>query len=164
MLKKKKTGNSKDDQENYFTSGTDGGLCSVLLTPNLPFDLDYFEVFQSLMEILVEVYAKLMEWKPRTSSSAAIGTDRSLSREDITPSGQADSAFRDGINRIDSKIMKLISLLMKELDDISVKVTNDCLAEIDPLIFLKKEVEEKADDDDNATETGSSALISTVYE
>jgi hypothetical protein len=116
------------------------------------------------MEILVEVYAKLMEWKPRTSSSAAIGTDRSLSREDITASGQADSAFRDGINRIDSKIMKLISLLMKELDDISAKVTNDCLAEIDPLIFLKKEVEEKADDDDNAAETGSSALISTVYE
>jgi hypothetical protein len=101
-IKKKKV-SSKEEQDFYYSPLTflEVGTYSQLITPNLPFEVDYFEVFQSLMEVLLEIYAKFLQWKPKFGNNSAASTGPT----DPTTIVTNEAAYGDAIMRLDAKFM-----------------------------------------------------------
>ncbi|WAQ92462.1 hypothetical protein PtA15_16A370 [Puccinia triticina] len=59
----------------YSITLQDSGDPSFIYTPNIPFDLDYFEVWITLSDMLVEVYQKMIKFIDLSGgSSGSLGT------------------------------------------------------------------------------------------
>ncbi|KWU44913.1 hypothetical protein RHOSPDRAFT_4961, partial [Rhodotorula sp. JG-1b] len=106
----------------------DGGDSSMLFMPNIPFELDYFQVLTTTCEILVEIYTRIGSYLgPSTSSSSTT----SLSATGLFPQppmvarGAGSGALGlsptliDTVYKVDARLKKLISLLSKEIDTLA---------------------------------------------
>ncbi|KAJ8659971.1 hypothetical protein O0I10_004197 [Lichtheimia ornata] len=109
---------SKQKMKNIFrkargkeeTMVTEGGDFTHLIVPHVPFELDYFETFYTLTDILVDAYQKLLE-----------GSDG------------CTQAYFELVLKCDSKLKKIFALVTKELDGLARNAIKDELKLIDPL-------------------------------
>ncbi|KAI9254474.1 hypothetical protein BDA99DRAFT_518500 [Phascolomyces articulosus] len=109
---------SKQKMKNIFRKArgkddvayTDGGEYGHLMLPHVPFDLDYFETFYTLTDILVEAYQKLL-----------IGSEG------------CNQAYFELVLKCDSKLKKIFTLVTKELDSVARNAIKEELKLIDPL-------------------------------
>ncbi|CAG8448877.1 9465_t:CDS:2 [Dentiscutata heterogama] len=81
---------------------------------NTPFDLDYFQTFYTLCDMLVEVYNKLL-----------IGTNNI-----VAPN------FIESVLKVDGKFKKIISQVSKEVDTLARNNLKEELRIIDPIIMM----------------------------
>ncbi|CAG8509090.1 7410_t:CDS:2 [Acaulospora morrowiae] len=100
----------KDDDASFQESGE----YTYLFVPNIPFDLDYFQTFYTLCDILVEVYNKLL-----------VGTTSTIT-----------TSFTESVQKVDGKFKKIIALIAKEIDTLSRNTIKDELRVIDPIIIM----------------------------
>ncbi|KAI9492736.1 hypothetical protein BDB00DRAFT_765032 [Zychaea mexicana] len=89
---------------------SEGGEYTHLMLPHVPFDLDYFETFYTLTDILVEAYQKLL-----------IGSEG------------CNQAYFELVLKCDSKFKKIFTLVTKELDAVARNAIKEELKLIDPL-------------------------------
>jgi len=94
------------------TSFQESGEYTYLFVPNIPFDLDYFQTFYTLCDILVDVYNKLLA-----------GTANMLS-----------ASFTESVIKVDGKFKKIIALVAKEIDTLARNTIKEELKSIDPMI------------------------------
>ncbi|CAG8522755.1 11577_t:CDS:2, partial [Acaulospora colombiana] len=100
----------KDDDASFQESGE----YTYLFVPNVPSELDYFQTFYTLCDILVEVYNKLLT-----------GTTHTLT-----------TSFIESVQKVDGKFKKIIALIAKEIDTLSRSTIKDELRVIDPIIMM----------------------------
>ncbi|CAG8543457.1 9567_t:CDS:2, partial [Paraglomus brasilianum] len=99
------------------TSFQESGEFTYLYVPNISFDLDYFQAFYTLCDMLVEVYNKLL-------------------------TGTSDiwiQPFTDSVLKIDGKFKvwsKIISSITKELDGLARNLIKNELQSTDPMIIM----------------------------
>ncbi|KAG2220602.1 hypothetical protein INT45_002624 [Circinella minor] len=109
---------SKQKMKNIFRKArgkddggySDNGEYTHLLLPHVPFDLDYFETFFTLTDILIEGYQKLL-----------IGSEG------------CNQAYFELVLKCDNKLKKIFTLVTKELDTVARNAIKEELKLIDPL-------------------------------
>ncbi|TNY19899.1 hypothetical protein DMC30DRAFT_282433 [Rhodotorula diobovata] len=117
----------------------EGGEASFLFTPNIPFELDYFQVLITTCELLIETYTKISTYlggggsasSQSQSQSAAAGLfpsppgsgSRGSAMSPAGPGAGADAgsaglsqALADVVYKVDGRLKKLVALLSKEID------------------------------------------------
>ncbi|SCV69423.1 BQ2448_2443 [Microbotryum intermedium] len=118
-----------------FIGLQEGGDASNLFMPNIPFELDYNQVFITTCDLLVEIYQKILAVlgpsssgsaaQPQpTASSAASTTSTSTSSRLIPPGSERPSpaaaglspALADVVVKIDARLKKIIVMVSKEFD------------------------------------------------
>ncbi|CAO3615787.1 unnamed protein product [Cunninghamella blakesleeana] len=105
---------TKTKDENNVESG---GEYVHLIVPHVPYELNYFEVFFTLCDALIEVYQKFMS-----------GIENN----------QYTQSYFELVLKCDGKIKKLFSMITKELDALARNAIKDELKLIDPLSFSNK--------------------------
>ncbi|KAG0165136.1 hypothetical protein DFQ30_008915 [Apophysomyces sp. BC1015] len=116
---------SKQKMKNIFRKAkakddpnfSEGGEYLHLAIPHIPFELDYFETFFSLSDILVEAYQKML-----------VGIEGPLCTQ----------SYLELVLKCDGKIKKIVSLITKELDGLARNAIKDELKLIDPLSHSNK--------------------------
>ncbi|KAF8955443.1 hypothetical protein BDZ97DRAFT_1907638 [Flammula alnicola] len=121
---------------------------SYLLNPSIPFPLDYHQTLLSLLDVLSEVYnkiSKLLGPSPFPHSSQHMMGPLGL----LSPHPGVSYLFRanktrhktrrpaslgDMVLKIDSKLKKITSALLKDLDTFARNGIKDELASLDPLL------------------------------
>ncbi|KAI9315516.1 hypothetical protein BX666DRAFT_1827562, partial [Dichotomocladium elegans] len=88
----------------------DGAEYTHLTVPHVPFELDYFETFYTLTDILLEAYQKL-----------------------LSGSEGCTQAYFELVLKCDSKVKKIFAMVTKELDGLARNAIKDELKLIDPL-------------------------------
>ncbi|EFP79093.2 uncharacterized protein PGTG_05414 [Puccinia graminis f. sp. tritici CRL 75-36-700-3] len=76
----------------YSITLQDSGDPSFIYTPNIPFDLDYFEVWITLSDMLVEVYQKMIKFISSSSPTTPAGTATGTTSSSTTPSTSASTS------------------------------------------------------------------------
>ncbi|GAA5978408.1 hypothetical protein JCM10908_004342 [Rhodotorula pacifica] len=117
--------------------GADGGDASMLFMPNIPFELDYFQVLITTCEILVEIYSKIGSYLgPSASSASSTSSFTSTGlfpQPPLAASGGGGLGARspgvgalglspaliDTVYKVDARLKKFISLLSKEIDTLA---------------------------------------------
>ncbi|CAO3620072.1 unnamed protein product [Cunninghamella echinulata] len=94
-----------------------GGEYVYLMVPHVPYELNYFEIFFTLCDALMEVYQKFLN-----------GIE----------SNQCTQSYFELVLKCDGKIKKLFSMITKELDALARNAIKDELKLIDPLSFSNK--------------------------
>ncbi|CAG8445465.1 5687_t:CDS:2 [Dentiscutata erythropus] len=89
------------------------GEYTYLFVPNIPFDLDYFQTFYTLCDMLVEVYNKLL------GANNIVATN-----------------FIESVLKVDGKFKKIISQVSKEVDTLARNNLKEELRIIDPIIMM----------------------------
>ncbi|GAA5862172.1 hypothetical protein JCM3774_004808 [Rhodotorula dairenensis] len=123
-----------------MTLGADGGDSSMLFIPNIPFELDYFQVLITTCEILVEVYTKIGSYLGPSASASSTSSFTSAGLFPQPPTAGAASggmgargagvgagsgalglspALIDTVYKVDARLKKLIALLSKEIDTLA---------------------------------------------
>ncbi|CAO3657963.1 unnamed protein product [Umbelopsis vinacea] len=102
---------SKEDH-----SYIDDGGYTHLITPNVPFELDYIQTFFTLFDLLAEAYHKLL-----------VGTESLCTQ-----------TFCEQVLKCDSKLKKIVSMITKELDTLARNAIKEELKLIDPLSTSSK--------------------------
>ncbi|GAA5822798.1 hypothetical protein JCM11251_004384 [Rhodosporidiobolus azoricus] len=106
----------------------EGGEASYLMTPNIPFELDYFQVLITTCEMLVEVYSKIHSYLGPSSSSSSTafpqppGSRTSLAAPTalaVGASGALSQSLAEVVYKVDARLKKLISMLSKEIDTLA---------------------------------------------
>ncbi|KAG9225924.1 hypothetical protein CCMSSC00406_0006454 [Pleurotus cornucopiae] len=163
----------------YAVSYTDASDASYLMTPHMPFPLDYHQTLLSLLDVLSEVYNKMLKilgpspfphsaqmmgplgllsphpgvsylFPPENQSVADDGSLWGIANANPGTGGQAGAfmyggglssppagwsqSLSDTILKIDGKFKKIITTLLKELDDLARSEIQDELASLDPLL------------------------------
>ncbi|KAJ3192435.1 hypothetical protein HDU82_003210 [Entophlyctis luteolus] len=100
---KKRPPVDEHDLTNVTSSFVDTGVYEFLETPDIPFELDYSQVFMSLCDALIAAYNKLID-----------GT------EDV-----CGAAYLAACRRFDDLVKKIISNVYKDLEKACVAVVRD---------------------------------------
>jgi len=166
-LPKRQAGGVND----YTISLTESGDASYLITPHMPFQLDYHQTLLSLLDILSEVYHKISKvlgpspfphsgpymmgplgalsphpgvsdlFQGSDASDALLGiangtnlTNGITSAAHMSPPAVWTPALSDSVIKIDGKLKKLITELLKDLDTFARNAIKDELASLDPLL------------------------------
>lgn len=106
----------------------DTGEYTYLDIRNIPFDLDYFQTFYTLCDVVCEVYYKILD---EASSLAVPG-------------------FFEALLRIDNRLKKIISVVTSELDGIIQSTVKEELKCIDPLRGSALKMDLGEDDDESS--------------
>ncbi|CAO3576547.1 unnamed protein product [Absidia cylindrospora] len=88
-----------------------------LVVPHVAYELDYFEIFFTLCDVLTEIYHKFLT--------------------DMEGSQSTQSYFELAL-KSDGKLKKIFSMITKELDALARNAIKDELKLIDPLSFSNK--------------------------
>ncbi|KAI4524014.1 hypothetical protein EV121DRAFT_257980 [Schizophyllum commune] len=153
----------------YADSAADA---TYVVTPHVPFQLDYLQVLITLIDIISEIYSKLSKTLspspfPHAGGQQMLGplgllsphpgvsylfpegsgTDDSGSLYNIAHAGVSAGytlgspppttgaqGLADSVSKIDGKLKKIISTLLKELDQVARTGIKDELASLDPLL------------------------------
>ncbi|KAJ3080156.1 hypothetical protein HK102_003250 [Quaeritorhiza haematococci] len=111
------------DVNSSQSSSQDSTSYTYFEMTHVPFDVDYFQSFFALCDVFVAAYSKFVD-----------------STEHL-----CNQAFADAIFKIDSKVKKIITPIMKEIDSIARTLLNDELKYIDPAFnFVKTSEEQRA--------------------
>ncbi|KAI7890487.1 uncharacterized protein EV154DRAFT_248746 [Mucor mucedo] len=102
---------SKDDHS--FSDNT--GEYGYLILPHIPFEMDYFETFFTLIDIMAEAYYKLL-----------VGTEGPICTQ----------AYFELVLKCDGKFKKIVTMVTKELDLLARHAIKEELKVIDPLCHL----------------------------
>ncbi|BGP37757.1 hypothetical protein JCM10449v2_001679 [Rhodotorula kratochvilovae] len=103
----------------------EGGEASFLFTPNIPFDLDYFQVLITTCELLIETYAKIASYLGPSASAGLFpqppgaGARGSVLGGSGSGSVGLSQALADVVYKIDGRLKKLVALLSKEIDTLA---------------------------------------------
>ncbi|CAH7667625.1 hypothetical protein BY996DRAFT_449130 [Phakopsora pachyrhizi] len=158
---RKSTGTTSD----YSISLQDSNDQSLLYSPNIPFELDYFEVWITLCDLLVEVYQKIINFisdqsdligtsnnnnqnsanSPRPSFNSMMSNQNGFNNNSSSNISGNNGSIGNGainlsqnsidmINKVDSKLKKLIVLLTKEIDGIARSCIREELTQLDPML------------------------------
>ncbi|SAM05469.1 hypothetical protein [Absidia glauca] len=109
----KKTNKSKDGSGHSDGSGE----YTHLIVPHVPYELDYFEIFFTLCDILTEIYQRFIL--------------------DMEGCQHAQVYFESAV-KADGKFKKILSMITKELDALARNAIKDELKLIDPLSYSNK--------------------------
>lgn len=123
-MKQPSTAASSEDPFHVYPAFLDTGLYSYFMMPNVPFELDYVEVVQSLCEILCESYRKLCSFREALGGTAGLKSPMSLvvSMESEGINGNSavqDTLFLEAVLKYDAKVMKVVESMVKPLDAIA---------------------------------------------
>ncbi|CAO0796183.1 unnamed protein product [Mucor circinelloides] len=105
---------AKSKDENTLDNTGDYGY---LIIPHIPFEMDYFETFFTLIDIMAEAYYKLL-----------VGTEGPICTQ----------AYFELVLKCDGKFKKIVTMITKELDLLARNAIKDELKLIDPLCCLAK--------------------------
>ncbi|GAA5986713.1 hypothetical protein JCM11641_007748 [Rhodosporidiobolus odoratus] len=102
----------------------EGGEASYLLIPNIPFDLDYFQVLITTCDMLIEIYHKIYTYlgtpaPPSSNFPPPPGARTSLPGSGANGSGAGgslSSTLADVVFKIDGKLKKIMKMLHSEID------------------------------------------------
>ncbi|KAG0660835.1 hypothetical protein C6P46_004390 [Rhodotorula mucilaginosa] len=106
----------------------DGGDSSMLFMPNIPFELDYFQVLTTMCEILVEIYTRIGSYlgpSMSASSTTSLSATGLFPQPPMVARGAGSGALGlsptliDTVYKVDARLKKLISLLSKEIDTLA---------------------------------------------
>ncbi|KAG0149753.1 hypothetical protein CROQUDRAFT_653319 [Cronartium quercuum f. sp. fusiforme G11] len=161
MFRNSKTPRKSATASDYPIGLQESGDTSYLITPNIPFDLDYFEVWITLCDILVEIYQKIIGFlgnssikspaslNPPTFNNlgAPLPPSRPLSYStNMSGSGHSNGGTNSDeslgpqaiemINKIDGKLKKLIVAITKEIDGIARAAIREELVQLDPMLSI----------------------------
>ncbi|GAA5843822.1 hypothetical protein JCM9279_000157 [Rhodotorula babjevae] len=75
----------------------EGGEASFLFTPNIPFDLDYFQVLVTTCELLIETYSKIATYLGPSGSGAGAGGGSSAAAGAFPSPPGAGQQHRGGV-------------------------------------------------------------------
>ncbi|KAK9894008.1 hypothetical protein P389DRAFT_146974 [Cystobasidium minutum MCA 4210] len=131
-----KTGSKKrpSGTTDYPLSVQESGDPSYLFSPNIPFDLDYFQVLFTLCDILAEVYSKILSFiGPSTSTGASsfpgFPQPPSTTATQVSINAVPSADRRQGVGlspmlldvvmKIDTRLKKIITFLTKELEGVA---------------------------------------------
>ncbi|KAI8389425.1 hypothetical protein BD560DRAFT_381580 [Blakeslea trispora] len=106
---------AKSKDENSFLENT--GDYDYLMIPHIPFEMDYFETFFTLIDIMAEAYHKLL-----------VGTEGPICTQ----------SFFDMVLKCDAKFKKIVTMITKELDVLARSAIKEELRLIDPLCHFSK--------------------------
>ncbi|GAA6029318.1 hypothetical protein JCM8097_003618 [Rhodosporidiobolus ruineniae] len=123
----------------------EGGESSFLMTPNIPFELDYFQVLITTCDMLVETYTKIYAYLGASSASSTAftssafpqppGARTSLAAPPVVPpqaAGGAGGALSQGLAevvfKVDARLKKLIKQLSQEIDGLARSAIKNELA------------------------------------
>lgn len=107
-----------------FTMGLpESGESSYLFTPNIPFELDYFQVLFTTCDILVEVYQKILSYLGASPGSFPSPPPTLISGISTNGTGTAglSPALVEVVLKIDARLIKMISQLTKDVDVVARK-------------------------------------------
>ncbi|RCI04497.1 hypothetical protein CU098_008823 [Rhizopus stolonifer] len=104
---------SKDENSSFDNTGD----YAYLMIPHIPFEMDYFETFFTLIDIMAEAYYKLL-----------VGTEGPICTQ----------AYFELVLKCDAKFKKIVTTITKELDVLARNAIKDELKLIDPLSHLSK--------------------------
>ncbi|KAL1744210.1 hypothetical protein HDZ31DRAFT_39215 [Schizophyllum fasciatum] len=145
---------------------------TYVVTPHVPFQLDYLQVLITLIDIISEVYSKLSKTLspspfphaggqhmmgplgllsphpgvsylfPEGSGIDEAGTLYNIAHAGVgagytlgsPPPTTGTQGLADSVSKIDGKLKKIISTLLKELDQVARSGIKDELASLDPLL------------------------------
>ncbi|KAL9544894.1 hypothetical protein MBANPS3_007398 [Mucor bainieri] len=93
------------------------GDYGYLIIPHIPFEMDYFETFFTLIDIMAEAYYKLL-----------VGTEGPICTQ----------AYFELVLKCDGKFKKIVTMITKELDLLARNAIKDELKLIDPLCSQAK--------------------------
>ncbi|KAM0753873.1 hypothetical protein T439DRAFT_310695 [Meredithblackwellia eburnea MCA 4105] len=122
----------------------DSGEASYLLTPNIPFELDYFQVLYTTCDLLVETYTKILSYlgpahlsvpgggggfpQPPGSYASSINSGSVIDRNSVSVSTLSSStaaglspALTDVVLKIDTRLMKIVGSITKDVDGVARK-------------------------------------------
>ncbi|KDE03924.1 hypothetical protein MVLG_05616 [Microbotryum lychnidis-dioicae p1A1 Lamole] len=117
-----------------FIGLQEGSDASNLFVPNIPFELDYNQVFITTCDLLVEIYQKILALlgpsssasaTQATASSGASTTSASTSsriltsgseRSSASPGSGLSPALADVVVKTDARLKKIIVMVSKEFD------------------------------------------------
>ncbi|CAG8617096.1 7806_t:CDS:10 [Ambispora leptoticha] len=102
---------NKDEDASFQESGE----YTYLFVPNIPFELDYFQTFYTLCDILVETYNKFL----------------------IDTTNLWSGPFIESVMKVDGKFKKIISMVAKEIDQLARNAIKEELRSVDPMIMMK---------------------------
>ncbi|KAI9280434.1 hypothetical protein BY458DRAFT_500676 [Sporodiniella umbellata] len=111
------TEESKQKMKNIFrktkTDSSDNASdYGYLILPHIPFEMDYFETFFTMVDIIAEAYYKLL-----------VGTEGPICTQ----------AFFELVIKCDAKFKKIVSMITKELDQLARDAIKEELRMIDPI-------------------------------
>ncbi|KAM0792328.1 hypothetical protein ACM66B_005011 [Microbotryomycetes sp. NB124-2] len=121
-------------------AGSDGDA-SYLVAPNIPFELDYIQVFVTLCDMLSETYRKISahlgparspSFPQPPSASSMSGFSKLLSQGDKAGVNGVSPAVADTVLKIDARFKKIVTLVSKELDGCARAAVKRELAMLDP--------------------------------
>lgn len=118
---------SKDDS-NFSESTGDYGY---LMLPHIPFEMDYFETFFTLVDIIAEAYYKLL-----------VGTEGPICTQ----------AYFELVLKCDGKFKKIVNMVTKELDLLARNAIKEELKLIDPLCHSASKISSPIDFDPSSTD------------
>lgn len=116
------TDESKQKMKNIFrktkTDSSDNASdYGYLILPHIPFEMDYFETFFTMVDIMAEAYYKLL-----------VGTEGPICTQ----------AFFELVLKCDGKFKKIVSMVTKELDQLARDAIKEELRMIDPISLSTK--------------------------
>jgi len=120
---------TKEEEDVFMVNPSyqETGLYTHLQTPNVPFELDYIQVFYSLCDILISVYEKTL-----------IINDKGV---------ETQPGYRDAFLRLDARFKKISSTVTKEIHSLAATIIKQEVALVDPLF----ESINKQDEQDTGT-------------
>ncbi|GAA6047675.1 hypothetical protein JCM3770_001621 [Rhodotorula araucariae] len=110
----------------------EGGEASFLFTPNIPFDLDYFQVLITTCELLIETYAKIASYLGPATTSAGLFPQPPGVGVGVAQRGSVglSQALADVVYKVDGRLKKLVTLLSKEIDTLARQAIKNELSAI----------------------------------
>ncbi|GAA98069.1 uncharacterized protein L969DRAFT_86013 [Mixia osmundae IAM 14324] len=111
---------------------------SYLYAMNIPFELEYFQVFLALCDILVKIYERINSYITPNQNGASTGSPTSP-QFTITSSGfpqppGLNSTLVETAQKADNKLKKIVALVTKETDAVARSVIRDELFSLDPTL------------------------------
>ncbi|GAA5816431.1 hypothetical protein MFLAVUS_009960 [Mucor flavus] len=118
---------SKDDHSYSDNTGDYG----YLILPHIPFEMDYFETFFTLIDIMAEAYYKLL-----------VGTEGPICTQ----------AYFELVLKCDGKFKKIVTMVTKELDLLARHAIKEELKLIDPMCQFTAKVSSPIEFDPTASD------------
>eukprot|EP00158_Paraphelidium_tribonemae_P002401 Partr_v1_DN25334_c0_g1_i2_m21612 putative Conserved hypothetical protein len=121
------------DPYNGASSFLETGTYTYLMTPNVPFELDYTEVVHSLCDVLADIYSKLKSAPSMGSTTGILSQMNDNPQQQIInigASGFNETLFAEAVIKVDSKLKKIYEIMVHEIDAMSTAIMESQLERV----------------------------------